>query len=139
MQADVLSVHGISAEKRMGATVRAALELKVATRAIEWARVVLGLSYAEVGSAIGASERTVIRWVQQSHPPRQAHRDGIEKLNELRQLLSTLFGDNVAAAQEWLHEPVPMLRGRTPLSLIVKGQIDDVIGVLAGLESGAFL
>lgn len=127
----------------MGASVRAVLELKVATRAIEWARTALGLSYAEIGDAIGASERTVIRWAQQSHPPRREHREQIEKLNELRQLLTTIFGDsagdNATVAQEWLHEPVPMLRGRTPMSLIVKGQIDDVLGVLAGLESGAFI
>jgi uncharacterized protein (DUF2384 family) len=123
----------------MGASVRAVLELKVATRAIEWARTALGLSYAEVGGAVGASERTVIRWAQQSHPPRREHRDRIEKLNELRQLLTTTFGPNETAAQEWLHEPVPMLRGRTPMSLVVQGQLDDVIGVLAGLESGAFI
>ena len=123
----------------MSANVRAALELRVATRAIEWSRTALGLSYAEVGGAIGASERTVIRWAQHSHPPRREHRDRIEKLNELRQLLTTIFGANATAAQEWLHEPVPMLRGRTPLSLIVQGQLDDVIGVLAGLESGAFI
>lgn len=123
----------------MGSSIRAALELKVATRTIDWARTVLGLSYAEVGSAIGASERTVIRWAQQRHPPRREHRDRIEKLNELRQLLTAIFGDGVAAAQEWLHEPVPMLRGRTPLSLVVQGQLDDVVGVLAGLESGAFI
>ncbi len=123
----------------MGASVRAVLELKVATRAIEWARTALGMSYIEVGGAIGASERTVIRWVQQSHPPRREHRERIEKLNELRQLLATIFGDDATATQEWLHEPVPMLRGRTPMSLIVKGQLDDVIGVLAGLESGAFI
>lgn len=123
----------------MGASVRAALELKVAMRVIEWARTALGMSYAEVGGAIGASERTVIRWAQQSHPPRREHRDRIERLNELRQLLATVFGDDGTAAQEWLHEPVPMLRGRTPMSLIVKGQLDEVIGVLAGLESGAFI
>lgn len=81
----------------------------------------------------------VMRWAQRTHPPRREHRDRIEKIHELRQLLTSNFGDNSPAAQEWLHEPVPMLRGRTLLSLIVKGQIDDVIGVLAGLESGAFI
>lgn len=123
----------------MGASVRAVLELKVATRAIEWAQEALGMTYAEVGTAVGVSERTVSRWAQQSHPPRREHRDRIEKLNELRQLLTTVFANDVTAAQEWLHEPVPMLRGRTPMSLVVKGQLDDVIGVLAGLESGAFI
>ena len=123
----------------MGASVRAALELKVATRAIEWVRTALGMSYVEVGDAVGASERTVIRWAQQSHPPRREHRERVEKLNELRQLLASVFGDDATGMQEWLHEPVPMLRGRTPMSLVVQGQLDDVIGVLAGIESGAFI
>lgn len=51
------------------------------------------------GDPLGAAES----------PPRRAHGERIEKLNELRQLLSALFGDNVTAAQEWLHESVPFL------------------------------
>lgn len=123
----------------MGASVRATLELKVATRAIDWARAVLGLSYTDIGGAVGASERTVIRWAQRSHPPRREHRNRIEKLNEIRQLLTTVFGPDSPAGIEWMHEPLPVLRGRTPLSLVVEGHLDDVIGALAGLESGAFL
>lgn len=123
----------------MGASVRASLEIRVATRAIEWARGTLGLSYAEVGGAVGASERTVIRWANHTHPPRREHREGIERLNELRQLLTAVFGADSMAAQEWLHESVPMLRGRTPMSLVLKGKVDEVIGVLAGLQSGAFI
>ncbi len=118
--------------------VRAALELKNAAQTIAWARSALGLSYADVAGATGASERTVIRWAQQSHPPRRQHRLRIEKLNELRQLLASLFGPNATAAREWLHDAAPSLRGKTPMSLIVQGQIDDVLGVLAGLEAGAF-
>lgn len=115
------------------------MELKIATRAIEWARTYLGLTNAEVGAAVGASERTVIRWVQQTHPPRREHRTRIEKLNELRHLLGSVFGDDDDAAREWMHEPVPALRGRTPFSLVISAQMDDVIGLLAGLESGAFI
>lgn len=119
-------------------TVRAALESQNAARTIEWARSALGLSYAEVAGATGASQRTVIRWAQQTHPPRRQHRQRIEKLNELRQLLASLFGTNATTAREWLHDAVPSLRGRTPMSLIVQGQIDDVIGALTGLEAGVF-
>lgn len=122
----------------MGVSARAAIELKVATRAIGWARSALGLTNAEIGTALGASERTVIRWAQQANPPRREHRDRIEKLNELRHVLSSVFKED-DAAREWLHEPVPALRGRTPFSLIVRGQMDDVIGLLAGFESGSFI
>jgi transcriptional regulator with XRE-family HTH domain len=118
--------------------VRTALELKNAARTIDWARAALGLSYAELAGATGASERTVIRWAQQTHPPRRQHRQRIEKLNELRQLLANLFGPNATTAREWLHDAGPSLRGRTPMSLLVQGQIDDVIGALTGLEAGAF-
>jgi len=71
-------------------------------------------------------------------PPRRQHRQRIEKLNELRQLLASLFGPDTTTAREWLHDTAPSLRGRTPLSLIMQGQIDDVLGALAGLEAGAF-
>lgn len=118
--------------------VRASLELKNAARTMEWARSALGLSYAELAGATGASERTVIRWAQQTHPPRREHRLRIEKLNELRQLLASLFGPNATTAREWLHDAAPSLRGRTPMSLIVQGQVGDVIGALTGLEAGAF-
>ena len=63
----------------------------------------------------------------------------IERLHELRQLLTGVFGDDATAAQEWLHRPVAALRGQTPMSLISTGQVDDVIGVLASIESGAFM
>jgi DNA-binding transcriptional regulator YiaG len=122
----------------MPENARAALESKAAAQTIVWARTALGLSYAELAGATGASERTVIRWAQQRHPPRQQHRNRIEKLNVLRQLLAATFGEGTTTVQEWSHEPLARLGGRTPLSLLIRGDVDQVIGVLAGLESGAF-
>jgi hypothetical protein len=58
-------------------------------------------------------------------------------MRELRFLLETVFPDPEARV-EWLHSSVPAIRGRTPISAIRRGQVDDVIGVLAGIESGAF-
>jgi uncharacterized protein (DUF2384 family) len=122
----------------MARNTRAALESKNAAQTVGWARTALGLSYAEIAIVTGAAERTAIRWAQQRHPPRLQHRNRLEKLNELRQLLAAAFGADTTAAQEWLHGPVAMLRGRTPHSLVIRGDLDDVIGILAGLESGAF-
>ena len=40
--------------------------------------------------------------------------------------------------QEWLHQPLPALRCRSPLRAIVSGHLADVITLLASAESGAF-
>jgi hypothetical protein len=58
-------------------------------------------------------------------------------MRELRFLLETVLPDRDDRV-EWLYESVPLLRGRTPISLIRLGRLGDVIGVLAGLASGAF-
>lgn len=60
----------------------------------------------------------------------------MEQIREIVHLLRTRFSSG-DAAQRWFHSPVPMLRGRTPVSLVQQGQADDVISVLAGLASGA--
>lgn len=46
---------------------------------------------------------------------------------------------NVPEVGDGYEHPSSPGRGRTPMSLIVKGQVNEVIGVLAGLESGAFI
>lgn len=109
-----------------------------AARTVEWARDWLELSNSEIGTAVGAAGRTVTRWAHRTALPRPTHRARIEKLNELRHLLDTVF-DGPEAAQEWLHTPVPAFRGRTPHSLVRRGQLDKVMGTLAALESGAFV
>lgn len=55
---------------------------------------------------------------------------------EMSRLLVVVFG-TASAADAWLCSPVPMLRGRTPESLIGEGRADDVVAALAGLASGA--
>jgi uncharacterized protein (DUF2384 family) len=38
---------------------------------------------------------------------------------------------------EWLHSPIPMLRGRQPIDLIRQGDLDQVVSILSGILSGA--
>jgi hypothetical protein len=47
----------------------------------------------------------------------------MERLRELMHLLRTCFA-TPDAVQEWLHSPVPLLRGRTPASLIQENRSD---------------
>jgi putative toxin-antitoxin system antitoxin component (TIGR02293 family) len=116
----------------------AQMERVVAERTIEWAHRELELNYSEIGRALGADRRTVNRWRKRQSAPSPEHRERMEKLRMLKYLLEAVF-ENEADAQEWLHASVPILKGRSPKSLLREGEIDRVLGVLAGMESGAFI
>ena len=107
------------------------------TRAtIEWASEDLDLSYDQIGSAVGADRRTIHRWRTAESRPSRAHQEQVEKLLQLRYLLGASFRDQKAIL-EWLHSPVPAFQGRTPLSMLKEGSLDELIEALATLESGA--
>ena len=112
--------------------------LQAANRTIDWAHDVLGLSYEDIGRAVGAHRRSVARWRSREHAPSRRHRQEMEKLRRLRHLLDTAF-DDAETARAWLHSSVPALQGRTPISRLEEGEVDEVIHVLAAAQSGAFV
>lgn len=113
------------------------LELTAAGTTIDWASEELDLNYSEIGGLIGVDRRTVYRWRHHESLPSPTHRMRLESLRELRFLLDKVFED-AEGALAWLHRPVPALRGRTPIARLREGRMDEVLGVLAGLESGAY-
>jgi transcriptional regulator with XRE-family HTH domain len=120
-----------------GSQHRTLLQARLAAGVVAWAREALELTYPEIGNALDVTRRTVMRWAQSEHAPTVSHLAKLEELSELRHLLETVFPDS-GARMEWLHSPVPLLRGRTPMSFIRQGELKEVIGILAGLEAGAF-
>jgi uncharacterized protein (DUF2384 family) len=115
---------------------RSDLALHFAASTVGWAEQELELTAGEIGRALGATRRTVQRWRERASVPSATHRQRLERLNQLRFLLETSFRDPGAAGQ-WMHTPVPALKGRTPLFAVTQGDLDAVIGVLAGLTAGA--
>ena len=118
---------------------RADAELRQVQRAVKWASSELELSTEEVGQALGASPRSVARWKEADHRPSGRHVQAAEKLLELAHALSDVFGRDMERLHKWLHEPLPALRGRSPLRKILEGQIDDVLVIVANADTGAFL
>ena len=116
---------------------RALLQAQLAASVVAWAREILELTYPEIGDALDVNRRTVMRWAHSEHTPSLEHLAKLEHLSELRHLLDTVFS-NSEACMRWLHTPVPALRGRTPMAFIRSGDVKQVIGLLAGLEAGAF-
>ncbi|MFW5904944.1 MAG: antitoxin Xre/MbcA/ParS toxin-binding domain-containing protein [bacterium] len=113
-------------------------ERTASARTVSWAHDNLSLSYREIGAVLDVDERTVRRWQKAETTPRGEHRDRLESLRELRHLLGEVFS-TPAEAQEWLHSSVPAFRGRSPISLIRAGRTEEVIQVLATIESGAYI
>lgn len=117
----------------MGATkVRRVVAGNTVRDAREW----MGLTDSEIALATGVHRRTVQRWINSGAAPQPQHAFAMERLRELMHLLRTCFATPVAV-QEWLHSPVPLLRGRSPASLIQENRSDEVIAILAGLAAGA--
>jgi hypothetical protein len=68
--------------------------------------------------------------------PSREQRERIDDMRELRFLETALPEPDVRL--EWLHCSAPALRGDTPVSVIKRGRVVDVMAVLAGVYSGAF-
>jgi uncharacterized protein (DUF2384 family) len=114
------------------------LRRKAAADTISWARQALDLPFGDIGRAVDVDERTVRRWHRREVLPRRAHELRLESLRSLRHLLGEVFARETEAT-EWLHTPLRAFRGQTPVSLIRRGRLDDVVEILATMESGAYL
>jgi hypothetical protein len=114
-------------------------ESNLVRKAVRYASDTLEFTDQEVGSALGASARSVARWRSANTTPAPRAVVAAERLLELSQALQEVFGDDVEALQAWLHERVPALGRRTPLRAIVDGDIDDVLTVVANTDGGVFV
>ena len=117
---------------------RARAEIRQVQRAVEWAADVLEFTDAEVGGALGASARSIARWKGALHRPGDRHVEAAERLLELAHALDEVFGKNLDRLHDWLHEPLPALGRRTPLRALADGKLEQVLEVLANVNTGAF-
>jgi hypothetical protein len=114
-------------------------ESNLVRKAVRYACDTLEFTDQEVGSALGASARSVSRWRSEDTTPAPRAVVAAERLLELSRALKEVFGHDVEALQAWLHEQVPALGRRTPLRTIIDGDIDDVLTVVANTDGGVFV
>ncbi|MBN1427363.1 MAG: DUF2384 domain-containing protein [Anaerolineae bacterium] len=114
----------------------AALEKRAAKDTIDQAREIFGLDYVEVASALGVDRRTIFRYRANSSVPSPDVRARLGKIREIAHLLNAVFA-NHEVQLEWLYSPVPLLKGHRPIDLIRQGELDEVLSVLAGVQTGA--
>jgi uncharacterized protein (DUF2384 family) len=115
----------------------AEIEIQAIDETLNWAHDEMGLTYEQLGGILAVSERTLRRWRHEQQVPRPRQKERIEDLRELKHVLREVFPES-EAREQWLHSPSGLLRGRSPISLLRRGQVSRVASALATLESGAF-
>lgn len=124
-----------SAGANLSLDIREHTQAETAAQLIEWARSELAIHGRDRGHP-RRSARSVNRWAAREVPPSPEYRDRIEKLSELRYLSETVFRHQKPRIT-WVHSPLPVLKGRTPLGSLRESGRDEVLGILAGLASDA--
>ncbi len=117
---------------------RSQLEKEFAGAALGWAQRELELTEAELGQALGVDRKTIRRWREGESAPAPEQRKQMEKLTQLKWFLENSFRTPVLG-KRWLHQSVPGLKGRTPISVLTEGDIDRVLGLLATHTTGAHI
>lgn len=114
------------------------LTIEATTGPIEEMHDRLGVSYELISRSIEKNPKTVYRWRHGETEPRREGRRRAGKLARLLGLLEEIFGpteDQLA----WLKSSVPALGHRRPIDMLDEGELDPIVELLAGLESGAHL
>ena len=115
---------------------RTDLEMEFAGAALGWVARELELTDPEIGQTLGVDRKTIYRWRTRESAPAPEHRRRMEKLTQLKWFLENAFR-TPELGKRWLHQAVPALKGRMPISVLTEGDIDSVLGVLATHAAGA--
>ncbi len=94
-----------------------------------------GFTEIELARSLGATPRTVRRWMAGATPT-AASRARIEDLYGLLQLLRRSV--STESIPKWARRRVESLDGSRPADLLVDGKIDPLLRLAEGLAYGAF-
>lgn len=112
------------------------LERQTAKKTIEVVRSAFGLNYVDIASALDIDRRTLLRYRNLLNTPVPEVRNRLEALRQIAFLLNEIFTSREDGLR-WLYEPVPLLQERRPVDLIRKGELNEVLSILAGFYSGS--
>ncbi len=98
----------------------------------------LGLQKAELAQIIGVDQSTVYRWRQGEATPRGVYVSRIVQVQEIFELLRSIFADP-DLARDWLRHSTPQSLGvkDTPIAVMLNGRVDRVLNALEFIARGA--
>ena len=97
----------------------------------------LGMTPAELASALSVSARTINRWRTGETLPQKAARTKLGELVELRDHLYRTFEDE--GVPVWLRTPSRYLGGVTPVEMLRLGRFERVDAALVAIDAGFFV
>jgi uncharacterized protein (DUF2384 family) len=117
---------------------RAKLEMDLASAVLGWAERELALTAAEIAQAFRVDRTTIYHLLNRDAVPTPEQRRRVEQFAQLKRLLEDTFR-TPEVGRQWLLQGVPALQGRTPISVITDGDIDNVLGLLATHAAGVYI
>lgn len=105
---------------------------------LEYLMARLDLPPNELAHAVGASDRTFLRWLADETYPQHDARDKLDQLAGLSRRLDESF-TTVEGGAAWLHAPSGYFGGLAPVDALVRGRIDLVNAALDALDAGVFV
>jgi len=98
----------------------------------------LRITSTELARAVGASDRTLARWMADETYPQHESRRKLSELEDLAHRLSESFSSPDAIA-DWLHAESGYFGGLRPIDALRCGRIDAVDAALESILSGIFV
>ncbi|MDQ3914586.1 MAG: DUF2384 domain-containing protein [Actinomycetota bacterium] len=95
------------------------------------------LDQEDVARVIGASPRTVSRWLREEAEPRKEARERLLEFLAVIERLSTTLRPQ--PAHDWLFTPNPQLGHEKPADLVKEGKYREVLGAVDALAEGVFI
>jgi len=114
------------------------LEKQAARETVDAAVAVLDLNFEQLAEALQVDRRTVYRYRKLQTVPAPEVRRRFDTLREIIQLLEEVFVTR-EDRQIWLYRSVPLLRGRRPIDLMLRAELEPIAEILAGYQSGAHI
>ena len=97
----------------------------------------LGLTDEEMGDLVGASPRSVARWVTGEVFPQRANQERLLELADVVAALTAVLPADQASV--WMFTPNRLLGHRRPADLIRNGQFRDALDFIDAMADGVFV
>lgn len=94
----------------------------------------LSLNNERLARLVGASPRSVQRWIRGEGMPRSTNLQRLYELTAVSDLLAKVM--NPGGAAKWLENPNPLLAGKSPAETIAAGGYREVLGLVQALGEG---
>ncbi len=95
-----------------------------------------GLQGKDIANIVAVSPATVSRWSNGKASPDLRTQTVIAELRYVVDRLSDFYSAD--ETRLWLHTPHAMLKGERAIDLINNERTEEVLGVIEGLEAGAY-